>query len=126
MAYLGSTQASSLANPPRLLIGSGTFSGNNGSTVLSTGVPSDGARSAYNVQGGNVWLYTSSHGSTELMASNFFTDAKYIGMRPGDLLLGMQWTTAGSSMVVYMGGIATVSTAGAALSTGGTITSTFS
>jgi len=37
----------------------------------------------------------------------------------------MQWTTAGSSLVTYLGGIATVSTAGANLSTGGTITSTF-
>lgn len=126
MAYLGSTQASSLANPPRLLMGTAAFSGNVASTVLSTAVPSDGSRSAYNVQGGNVWLYTSSHGSTELMASNFFTDAKQLGMRPGDLLMGMQWTTAGSSLVFYMGGIATVSTAGANLSTGGTITSTFS
>lgn len=125
MAYLGSTQASSLANPPRLLIGSGTFSGNVASTVLSTAVPSDGSRSAYNVQGGNVWLYTSSHGSTEVMASNFFTDAKQLGMRPGDILMGMQWTTAGSSLVFYMGGIAAVSTSGANLSTGGTITSTF-
>ena len=126
MAYLGSTQPTSLANPPRLLIGSGTLSGNAaGSTVLSTGVPSDGSRSAYNVQGGNIWLYISSHGSTEVMASNFFTDAKQLGMRPGDLMLGMQWTTAGSSLVTYLGGIATVSTAGANLSTGGTITSTF-
>lgn len=125
MAYLGSTQATSLANPPRLLVGSGVFSGNFGSTVLSTAVPSDGSRSAYNIQGGNVWLYISSHGSTEVMASNFFTDAKQLGMRPGDIMLGMQWTTAGSSIVMYLGGIATVSTAGAALSTGGTMTSTF-
>lgn len=119
MAYQSSTAASSVANPPRCLIPS--FSGLAGTTNLST---ANGANT-YREQGGGVWLYSSSHGSTEVMASNFFTDARDLGMKPGDLLLGMQWTTAGSSIVVYMGGIASVSSAGANLSTGGTITSTF-
>ena len=123
MAYLGSTQASSLANPPRCIIP--RFMGGPTSTALSTAVPSDGAQSAYQVQGGALWFYNSSHGSTELMASNFFSDAWFLGIRPGDALMGMQWTTAGSSLVTYFGGFASVSTAGANLSTGGTITSTF-
>ena len=123
MAYLGSTQATSLANPPVCIVPS--LRSIAGATALSTGVPSDGARSAYATQGGAVYKYTSSHGSTEVMASNFFTDAWYLGIRPGDFLLGLQWTTAGSSLVVYVGAFASVSTAGAALSTGGTITSTF-
>jgi hypothetical protein len=123
MAYLGSTQATSLANPPRCIVP--RFSGAPASTQLSTAVPSDGSRSAYNTQGGAVWLYASSHGSTATMDSNFFSDALYIGMRPGDLLIGYQWTTLGSSIVTYMGVLGSVSTAGAALSTGGTITSTF-
>lgn len=123
MAYLGSTQATSLANPPRCLISA--FAGAPGSTQLSTGVPSDGVRSAYNTQGGSVWLYASSHGSTEVQDSNFFSDAWYIGIRPGDLLLGYQWTTLGSSIVFYAGVFRSVSTAGANLTTGGSITSTF-
>lgn len=123
MAYLGTTAATSLQNPPRALVSA--FSAQPASTTLSTGVPSDGARSAYATQGGGLWLYSSSHGSTEVMASNFFTDAKTLGMKPGDLLLGLQWTTAGSSLVTYIGAIASVSSAGANLSTGGTITSTY-
>ena len=123
MAYLGSTQASSLRNPPRCLISG--FAGTPRSTALSTGIPSDGLASAYRTQGGAVWLYSSSHGSTAAMDTNFFTDAWYIGMRPGDIVLGVQWTTAGSSTVLYMGAIAAVSTSGANLSTGGTVTSTF-
>ena len=123
MAYLGSTQLSSLANPPRCLISG--FAGTPASTQLSTAIPSDGVRSAYASQGGAVWLYISSHGSTEVQDTNFFTDAKQLGIRPGDLLLGYQWTTLGSSMVFYAGPFRSVSTAGANLSTGGTITSTF-
>ncbi len=119
MAYLGSTEASSVANPPRVLIPS--FSGISNTTNLST---ANGAN-AYREQGGGVWLYSSSHGSTETMDSNFFTDGKELGMKPGDLLFGVQWTTAGSSQVIYFGVLDAVSTAGTNLSTGGTVTSTF-
>ncbi len=123
MAYLGSTQASSLANPPRNIVS--RFAGAPGSTQLSTAVPADGARSAYATQGGGLWLYSSSHGSTACMDTNFFSDAWNIGMRPGDVLIGVQWTTLGSSLVTFIGTIGAVSTSGAALSTGGTMTSTF-
>lgn len=119
MAYQGSTAASSVSNPPRLIVP--RFAGIPASTQLSTGVGTN----IYREQGSALWLYVSSHGSTEAMDSNFFSDGWYIGMRPGDILLGMQWTTLGSSLVLYMGGIRAVSTAGAALTTGGTFTSTF-
>lgn len=120
MAYQSSTAASSVANPPRCLIPS--FSGLAGTTNLST---ANGAN-CYREQGGGVWLYISSHGSTACMDTNFFTDARDLGIKPGDILLGLQWTTAGSSTVLFMGAFASVSTAGANLSTGGTVTSTFS
>jgi hypothetical protein len=119
MAYQGSTAASSVANPPRALIS--RFAGVPASTQLSTAVGAN----TYREQGGGVWLYMSSHGSTATQDSNFFTDAWYIGIRPGDLMFGVQWTTLGSSLVFYMGVFGSVSTAGAALTTGGTITSTF-
>ena len=119
MAYQSSTAASSVANPPRCLVPS--FSGLAGTTNLST---ANGANT-YREQGGGLWFYASSHGSTQVQDSNFFTDAKDLGIKPGDVLLGFQWTTAGSSIVTYMGVFAAVSTAGANLSTGGTITSTF-
>lgn len=119
MAYLGSTESSSVANPPRCLVPS--FSGIANTTSLST---ANGANT-YREQGGALWLYSSSHGSTEAMDSNFFTDAWQLGIKPGDILMGVQWTTEGSSLVQYQGAFASVSTAGANLSTGGTITSTF-
>lgn len=119
MAYLGSTQLSSLANPPRLLVP--RIGGLPGSTQLSTSVGTP----PYREQAGGVWLYASSHGSTEVMDTNFFTDAKELGIRSGDILLGFQWTTLGSSVVFYAGVFRAVSSAGAALTTGGTITSTF-
>lgn len=119
MAYQGSTAASSVANPPRSLIS--RFAGVPASTQLSTGV----GNNVYREQGGGFWLYVSSHGSTACMDTNFFTDAWYIGIRPGDFLIGMQWTTLGSSLVTFIGAFASVSTAGANITTGGTITSSF-
>ena len=123
MAYLGSTQATSLANPPRCLVP--CFTGVPMTTQLSTAVPADGAGSAYQKQGGALWLYESSHGSTATMDTNFFSDAQAIGIRPGDVMIGVQWTTLGSSLVVWLGAFRSVTTAGAALTTGGTVTSTF-
>lgn len=119
MAYQGTTAASSVANPPRLLIP--RMGGLPASTALSTAV----GQNPYREQAGGVWLYSSSHGSTATMDTNFFTDAKRLGIQPGDVLMGFQWTTLGSSTVLYMGVFTAVSTAGANLSTGGTITSTF-
>ncbi len=125
--YVGSTAASSVSNPPRCLVP--RFAGAPNSTQLSTAVPSDGGASPYRTQGGALWLYSSSHLTTDITTANFFTDAWYIGMRPGDIVMTLSWTTAGSSMVFGIGALSAVSTAGAALSTlgngGGYITSTF-
>lgn len=121
MAYLSSTEASSVANPPVLVLPK-PMGNLPGTTSLSTG----NGRNVYQEQGGALWMYRSSHGSTELMDSGFFSDAKDIGMRPGDMMMYHQWTTEGSSQVCGVGVIGDVSTAGAALSTGGTITSTYS
>lgn len=119
MAYLGSTAASSVANPPRALIS--RFAGVPASTQLSTAVGGN----TYREQGGGVYFYSSSHGSSAACDTNFFTDAWYLGIRPGDALWGVQWTTLGSSVVQYFGVFTSVSTAGANISTGSLITSTF-
>jgi hypothetical protein len=116
MAYFGSTQASSAQNPPVLVargIGTSPYS-----TALSTAI-------AGGKQGAGLWFYSSTNGSTDTMTAGFFSDAKDLGMRPGDVVLGFYYSSAASSCVVYIGGITGVSTAGAALSTGGTMTSTF-
>jgi hypothetical protein len=76
---------------------------------------------AYN--GRRVWLYNSSHSTTQLTDTAFFTDAYYIGMKQGDVVFGT--CNTGSSVGVFMGVLGAVTTAGAALaSTGGILSST--
>lgn len=108
MTYAGATAASSAANPPMRIAG-----GLGGVSEQSTA--SGGGR--------GVWLYNSSHSTTQLTDTAFFTDAYYIGMKAGDIVMGCQAT--GSSIGVYMGVLGAVTTNGAALaSTGGILSST--
>lgn len=119
MAYSGTTAATSLANPPRQLLTAG-FNALPGSTGLST------APASPNGQGGALWFYSSTNLTTDLTASGFFSDGKNLGMRPGDMVMGVQFTSAGSSVTTFYGAITAITTAGAAsLSTGSLMTSTF-
>lgn len=117
MSYSGSTAATTLANPPRKIIdGVATL---HGTTGLSTAPGNPGG------QGGSVWVYCSTNLTTDIVASNFFTDGKYLGMKPGDLVMGSQFSSAGSTVTTFLGTITGVSTSGASLSTGSLMTSTF-
>ncbi len=117
MAYSGTTAATSLQNPPRLI--SGRFQGVPNTTGLSTSNPQQSS------QGGNLWFYASTNLTTDIVASNFFSDGWYLGMRAGDVVQGAQFSSAGSSVTSFIGVIVSASTSGAALSTGSLITSTF-
>lgn len=119
MAYFGTTQASSLINPPRLVSFS-AISQTPGTTGLST------APASPNAQGGQLWYYSSTNLTTDIVASNFFSDGYYLGMRPGDTVFGVQFSSAGSSVTSFQGALTGVSTNGASLSTGSVMTSTFS
>jgi hypothetical protein len=132
MAYYGSgytTVASSLQNPPRSLVG--PFASNQpiaGSTAyLQSNISTAAnANNAPGGGGGNLWIYNSTNLTTDLKAANFFSDGFYIGMRPGDIVMGAQIATSdGTTIVTYMAAITSVSTAGASLSTGTILTSTF-
>ncbi|TXJ25385.1 MAG: hypothetical protein E6Q24_14730 [Chitinophagaceae bacterium] len=112
MAYFGSTAASSVANPPRQLLSAG-FSG----LPASTGLLPQAALGAANAQGGSVWYYCSTNTTAEVVASNFFTDGKALGMRPGDLVMGVGFATSGTSGVPWLGCVSHVSTSGASLTT---------
>lgn len=112
MAYSGSTASSSLANPPRQLLSAG-FSG----LPASTGFTPQASLGAPNGQGGSVWHYCSTNTTAEVVASNFFTDGKALGMRPGDLVMGVSFSTIGSSGVPWLGCVSHVSTSGASLTT---------
>ena len=132
MAYFGgpaTTVATSLQNPPRQLVA--PFANNpviSGSTqFLST----QGSTAANNPNGpggggGGLWFYTSTNLTTDLTASNFFSDGFYLGMRAGDVVIGSQFSSLGSTVTTFTGSIVSVSTAGASMSTGTLITSTFS
>ncbi len=110
MTYYGATAASSLANPPSRIAG-----GMGGVNQNSTGAGG----------GRGLWMYNSSHASTDLVSANFFTDAYYLGLKAGDIMLCVSATAAGSTALLVAGVVGTVSTDGAALSTGAYITSTF-
>jgi hypothetical protein len=116
MAYYGTTASSSLVNPPRCI--TNTIGQLGSATGLST------TQNTQRQQGGNVWYYTSTNKTTDIFVSNFFTDGKTLGMRPGDILMGAQYSSAGSSVVLTLGVVTGVSTSGATLSTGASLTST--
>mgnify|MGYP003394014568 FL=1 len=109
MAYSGSTAASSVANPPFL---------------VASGIVRSAASSTVSL-GRQLWLYASTDSSTLAFGSNYFTDAFYIGMRQNDVVIQTYQSSVGSSQVLQIGSLGAVTTAGAALTTGGTITSTF-
>ena len=128
MAYFGSTQLSSIANPPRQLVapfatnaalpGSTQFLSTQGSTAANNPNGPGGG-------GGGLWFYSSTNLTTDLTAANFFSDGFYLGMRAGDVVMGSQFSSLGSSVTTFTGSIVSVSTAGASLSTGSLLTSTF-
>jgi hypothetical protein len=128
MSYFGTTQLSSVANPPRLLVspfatnpalaGSTEFLSTQGSTAANNPNGPGGG-------GGGVWFYSSTNLTTDLTATNFFSDGFYIGMRAGDMVMGNSFSSLGSSVQSWWGSIVSVSTAGASLSTGSLVTSTF-
>ena len=111
MSYSGSTASS--PNPPRCLIPamSGPLAANSTSVA----------------NGSQLWFYNSTNLTTDMTASNFFTDAKYLGMRNGDVLIAATYSTqSATGHILVVGMITGVSTSGANLSTGGSMTSTFS
>ena len=103
MGYQGSTQLSSLANPPRCVGGANMF-GKRSTNILSSS----------KVVGQQLWLYNTTDGSTEMITTTYFSDAYYIGMKEGDLVFGSICT--GSSVTMYGGVIGPVTTAGAGIS----------
>jgi len=110
MAYSGSTALSSVANPPvRMAVGIGSTKGSS----LMVG------------NSRQWWSYNSTNLTTDLVAANFFTDGYTLGMRPGDIVMGVQYTSEGSSYIGFQGVITSASTAGARMSTGSLISSTF-
>lgn len=74
-----------------------------------------------------LWLYNTSDGTTVLQNAGYFSNGKALGMRYGDMLLALSASTESSTGHITAFGalVSTLSSAGWNLSTGGTITSTF-
>ncbi len=106
--YYGATAASSLSNPPTQ-IGNPAFIRPSDSGSTGGNIPRSAA----------LWFYSSTNNSTEVSAANFISDAYYLGMRPGDVVIGSYQSslgsTTGNSYRLWCSG---VSTAGASFSTG--------
>ena len=131
-AYLGSTQASTVANPPVLFAGILGASPDvriaGGTTMLtfnnynksSTATGQVGANA-----GGRFWHYFTTDVSTAVLNSNYFTDAGALGMRPFDVLAILACGTSNSTAsLLRWTYVTSISTAGAAvLSSGMTSTS---
>src|SRR5258708_32013275 len=68
--------------------------------------------------GYGVWVYRSTHAHAEIEAAGFFTDGKRDGLRLGDLLFNVNYSSAGSSAATLhvvsasSGAVATSDTAG--------------
>ena len=114
MAYVGTTAASTLANPPKRIDG-GLLSMRN--IRESTSV----------AEGGGLWVYNSTNQTVALSATaGFFTDAGRLGMRNGDVMIAATYSTQKSTgHILCIGMIAFGTTESAFMSTGGMITSTF-
>lgn len=129
MAYSGTTAASSVTNPPiKLVDGIGNF--NPGIAVVGS------TASSLQLGGGNsLWYYQTTDGTTVLEVSSYFSDGGFMGMKNGDSMIGVCASSFGSTVVIsFHGVLQTTSTFGSSnfgapsafgLSTGGTMSSTF-
>lgn len=127
MAYLGTTAASSVSNPPVLMLAvwgasadtriagsTGMFLSNN-YNASSTATYKEGQAA-----GGRQWLYTTTDISTAVVNSGYFTDAGVLGMRPLDSIrINAIGSTVSTSCVIREVIVTSITTAGAAVTTTG-------
>lgn len=127
MAYLGSTQASSIANPPSLMCGimgaSPDVRITGGTTMLTFnnyGAASTATGKVGANAGGRLWHYFTTDITTAVLASGYFSDAGPLGMRPFDVVMILACGSSNSTAsVLRFAHVTSISTAGAAnLSTG--------
>jgi hypothetical protein len=119
MSYVGTTAASSVANPPNRI-----------DTALLSQRSRNESTSVF--EGGSLWTYNSTNLTTDLTATagGFFTDGGRLGMRNGDILIAscVQSTLpqSSTSAVLLIGIISGVNSTDdtASVSTEGFITST--
>lgn len=100
LTYFGATVASTDQNPPIVIAQSMTGS-----------IPNSVA-----LTGGKVWFYSSTNTVAELNGTDAFDDGYELGMRSGDLCLGIFSTAASLLPIAFMAAVIGT-TLGASLST---------
>ena len=111
MGYRGTTELSSVANPPRVM-NPGMWGSRTTSVAGTT-----------SIQGRQCWFYCTTDGTTEMISTSYFSDAQDLGMVEGDMVMGVVDT--GSSVHAFQGVIGAVTTDGAGInSTNAYISST--
>jgi len=112
MAYIGSTAASSIANPPALV-----------ARPLSVGARLGSNASAQNVPIRlGLWVFGSTDTTSSPFTAGYFSDGYELGMKQGDIVFCVgQTSTVSSSQCLMIGCVSSVSSTG-----GGTQLSTFS
>lgn len=132
MAYLGTTELSSVSNPPSLVAGivgaSPDIRITGGTTMLTFNNYNKASTATGSVgqnAGGRFWHYFTTDVSTAVLNAGYFTDAGPLGMRPFDVIAilacGSSNSTASLLRWTY---VTSITTAGAAnLSSGMTSTS---
>lgn len=122
MAYLGTTAASSVSNPPIAMFG-GMGAGADariasGSTLYINNDWKASTAGTYKTGQGfgqQLWMYHTTDMTSAILAANYFSDAGVMGVRPGDVFIMVaQGSTLGTSQMLRLAVVASVSTAGAA------------
>jgi len=89
MTYYGTTAATTSQNPPLSLVSV------MGGTIPYSGDLSSGAK------GGRLWLYSSTNAASDLAVTanvGAITDGRALGMKNGDVLIGVTNGTGGSAL----------------------------
>lgn len=113
MAYSGTTAGSTSANPP---------------VQIAQAMAGQIGNAAPAPTGAKVWFYTSTSAFTDIVgssASAYFTDGAALGMKAGDLVIGVcAAATAMSSAYAFMGVVGGVNTSSGAWLSSGPVWST--
>ena len=115
MAYLGTTQASSVSNPPSRIwggMGAGADVRITGGTTLYISGPG-AATPAGRGFGQQGWVYHTTDVTSAPLAAGYFTDAGLLGVRPGDIFFFVQQgSTVGSSQMLRICVVSSVNSTG--------------
>ncbi len=123
MAYMGSTELTSVANPPRQIATGGAPLGNVSANLLGISGTTKASTLPF-VGGCSLWYYCSSDSATIASSPAYFTDGLALGMHSGDVMMVVNQSSYGTSPSFSMGVIGTSnSTAGFNLVQGGVVQS---